>query len=151
VRRDVGDLLNAIDVFVLPSLWEGLPLALILAMGAGGTGLLRAMSPACLKLFEDGRTGLLVPPADREALGRALAHLVTDPAAGRRLGDSARRAVLPRFGVDGWNRFHDGALRSAAGGDSVCESGARAERRERIGCGSGAAQALKPGKPGLKP
>ena len=34
-RRDLGNLLAAIDVFVMPSLWEGLPLSLVLAMGAG--------------------------------------------------------------------------------------------------------------------
>jgi glycosyltransferase involved in cell wall biosynthesis len=34
-RRDLGNLLSAIDVFVMPSLWEGLPLAMVLAMGAG--------------------------------------------------------------------------------------------------------------------
>ena len=101
VRRDVGDLLNAIDVFVLPSLWEGLPLALILAMGAG-VPVVASNVAGVPEVVEDGRTGLLVPPADRKALGRALAHLVMDPAAGRRLGDSARRVVLPRFGVDGW-------------------------------------------------
>jgi glycosyltransferase involved in cell wall biosynthesis len=100
VRRDVGDLLNAIDVFVLPSLWEGLPLALILAMGAGPVVATRVAGVP--EVVEDGRTGLLVPPADAEALGRAVAHLVTDPAAGRRLADNARRAVLPRFGVEGW-------------------------------------------------
>ena len=34
-RRDLGDLLAAIDLFVMPSLWEGLPLSMVLAMGAG--------------------------------------------------------------------------------------------------------------------
>jgi len=101
VRRDVGDLLNAIDVFVLPSLWEGLPLALILAMGAG-VPVVATRVAGVPEVVEDGRTGLLVPPADAQELGRAVAHLVTDPAAGRRLADNARQAVLPRFGVEGW-------------------------------------------------
>src|SRR6185295_6778990 len=101
VRRNVGDMLNAIDVFVLPSLWEGLPLALILAMGAG-VPVVATRVAGVPEVVEDGRTGLLVPPADAEALGRAVAHLVTDPAAGRRLADNARQAVLPRFGVEGW-------------------------------------------------
>ena len=34
-RRDLGNLLGATDVFVMPSLWEGLPLSMVLAMGAG--------------------------------------------------------------------------------------------------------------------
>ena len=35
-RRDLGDLLAAMDIFVLPSLWEGLPLSMVLAMGVPG-------------------------------------------------------------------------------------------------------------------
>ena len=34
-RRDLGNILNAVDLFTMPSLWEGLPLSLVLAMGAG--------------------------------------------------------------------------------------------------------------------
>ena len=45
-RRDLGDLLAAIDVFVMPSLWEGLPLSMVLAMGAGAAGRRDARSPA---------------------------------------------------------------------------------------------------------
>jgi glycosyltransferase involved in cell wall biosynthesis len=47
-RRDLGDLLAAIDLFVMPSLWEGLPLSMVLAMGAG-LPVVATRSPAFLK------------------------------------------------------------------------------------------------------
>src|SRR5207247_7695263 len=78
VRRDVGNVLNASDVFVLPSLWEGLPLALVLAMGAG-VPVVSTTVGGIPEIVEDGRTGLLVPPADSAELGRGLSRLLTDP------------------------------------------------------------------------
>jgi glycosyltransferase involved in cell wall biosynthesis len=97
-RRDLGDLLAALDVFVMPSLWEGLPLSLILAMGAGlpvvATGV--AGIP---EVVTDGQTGWLVPPADSAALTRALAVTFGDQARAIQIGRAARQWVRPRFGV----------------------------------------------------
>jgi glycosyltransferase involved in cell wall biosynthesis len=56
------------------------------------------------EVVEDGRTGLLVPPGDSGALGRALARLFADAGLRQQLGRDARAAVLPRFGVDGYVR-----------------------------------------------
>jgi len=100
-RRDLGDLLNAVDLFVLPSLWEGLPLSLVLAMGAG-LPVVATRVAGIPEVVEDGRTGLLVPPGDAQSLGAAMARIVADPAFGRRLASAARDAVLPRFGVEGY-------------------------------------------------
>jgi glycosyltransferase involved in cell wall biosynthesis len=97
-RRDLGNLLAAMDVFVLPSLWEGLPLSLVLAMAA--ERLVVATSVAGVpEVVQDGRTGLLIPPGDVDALGRALARAVCGPDLRARLGAAARASVLPRFGV----------------------------------------------------
>jgi glycosyltransferase involved in cell wall biosynthesis len=102
-RRDLGDLLAAMDVFVLPSLWEGLPLSMILAMGAGLPIVATAVA-GVPEVVEEGRTGLLVPPADAAALGAALARVFGDAAFAQRMGREARASVLPRFGVDGYVR-----------------------------------------------
>jgi glycosyltransferase involved in cell wall biosynthesis len=98
-RRDLGDLLGAVDVFVMPSLWEGLPLSLVLAMGAGVPAIATAVA-GIPEVVDDGRTGLLVPPADADALRAALIRLVGDETLRRRLAQAARDSVLPRFGVD---------------------------------------------------
>ena len=51
-------------------------------------------------LVDDGRTGLLGPPADAPALAAALTRMFEDPALRERLGRDACLSVLPRFGVD---------------------------------------------------
>ena len=73
-RRDLGNLLGAMDVFVLPSLWEGLPLSMVLAMGAGVPVVATAVA-GVPEVVEAGRTGLLVPPGDATTLGAALTRL----------------------------------------------------------------------------
>jgi glycosyltransferase involved in cell wall biosynthesis len=98
-RRDLGNLLGAIDLFVLPSLWEGLPLSLVLAMGAG----LPVVSTTVAGVPEvviDGETGLLVPPGDAASLGAAVLRLVTDRAEAEQIGRTGRMSVLPRFGIE---------------------------------------------------
>jgi glycosyltransferase involved in cell wall biosynthesis len=102
-RRDLGNLLPAMDVFALPSLWEGLPLALILAMGAARPVVATRIA-GIPEVVVDGESGLLVPPGDAVAIGTALARLCADPAERRRMGDTAREAVRDRFGADAYAR-----------------------------------------------
>lgn len=99
VRRDLGNVLGAIDMFVMPSLWEGLPLSMVLAMGAG-LPVVATRVAGIPEVVQDGVTGLLVAPGDATALGSALARLVESEALRQRLGDAARRFATPRFGVD---------------------------------------------------
>jgi glycosyltransferase involved in cell wall biosynthesis len=70
-RDDVPDLLAAADVFVLPSLFEGLPLVLLEAM-AMRLPIVATNVPGTDEVIEDGVTGRLVPPADPLALAAAL-------------------------------------------------------------------------------
>jgi glycosyltransferase involved in cell wall biosynthesis len=98
-RRDLGNLLGAIDVFVMPSLWEGLPLSMVLAMGAG-LPVVATRVAGIPEVVQDGVTGILVAPADVPALGSALARLVADPALRQTMGAAASAFVRPRFGVD---------------------------------------------------
>jgi glycosyltransferase involved in cell wall biosynthesis len=98
-RRDLGDLLGAMDVFVMPSLWEGLPLSLVLAMGAARACVATRVA-GIPEVVDDGRTGLLVPPGDVPALGTALARVFGDASLRHRLGADACAAVRPRFNVD---------------------------------------------------
>jgi glycosyltransferase involved in cell wall biosynthesis len=98
-RRDLGNLLGAMDLFVLPSLWEGLPLSLVLAMGAS-LPVVSTTVAGIPEVVTDGETGLLVPPGDAVALGAALRRVATNGDEGQRFGRAARASVLPRFGVD---------------------------------------------------
>jgi glycosyltransferase involved in cell wall biosynthesis len=89
------------DVFVMPSYWEGLPLSMVLAMGAG-LPVVATRVAGIPEVVHDGSTGLLVPPGDSNALGDALARLVASAPMRASLGAAARAYVLPRFGTTGY-------------------------------------------------
>jgi glycosyltransferase involved in cell wall biosynthesis len=98
-RSDAFDLLSAFDVFVLPSLWEGLPLVLIEAAGLGKP-IIATEIDGSREIIRDGETGLLVPPADPPALAGAILRLLEDAALARRLGENARREIPPKFSLE---------------------------------------------------
>jgi glycosyltransferase involved in cell wall biosynthesis len=102
-RRDLGNVLAAIDLFVMPSLWEGLPLSLVLAMGAG-LPVIATRVAGIPEVVQDGVSGLLVQPGDKEELGAAVSRLIGDDTLRVLLGQAARAFVRPRFGVDGYVR-----------------------------------------------
>jgi len=100
-RRDLGDLLGAMDVFVMPSLWEGLPLSMILAMGAGLPVVVTAVA-GIPEVVENRKTGWLVEAGSVVGLSTALAEVFADPVRASAVGEAARVFVLPRFGVDSY-------------------------------------------------
>jgi glycosyltransferase involved in cell wall biosynthesis len=93
---NVEDYLRACDLFVFPSLFEALGIALVEAAACGlpavasGTG-------GIVDVVEDGGSGLLVPPGNREALAAALQTLAADPERRAVLGRAARERALQRF------------------------------------------------------
>ena len=95
-RADAREILSRLDVFVLPSLWEGLPLVLIEAAALGKPIVATAVE-GTREIVTDGETGLLVPPADPAALAAAVNRLLDDPALATRLGARARDTIPPRF------------------------------------------------------
>jgi glycosyltransferase involved in cell wall biosynthesis len=88
LRADVGNVLAGADLFVHPSLSEGLPLAIIEAMLAERPIVATAVGEVPTAL-EDGRAGTLVPAGNAQALADALAELLADPAAAQRFGAAA--------------------------------------------------------------
>lgn len=95
-RRDVPQLLNAMDVFAFPSHNEAFGLALIEAMAAG----LPTVSSDCdgvLDIVVEGETGLMVAPKDGARLAAATARLLADAALRERLGRAGRERVLAHF------------------------------------------------------
>jgi L-malate glycosyltransferase len=98
-REDVSRLLSDADVFVLPSRSEAFPNGAIEAMAAGLPVVASAVG-GLLDLIEPGRTGLLLPPGDPDALAGALRQLFTDRALASRLGDAARTHVHQRYSFE---------------------------------------------------
>jgi glycosyltransferase involved in cell wall biosynthesis len=95
----VEDYLRAADLFVFPSHFEALGLSLIEA-AACGLPAVGARTGGIVDVIDEGRSGLLVPPGDPEALGAALRRLVGDPAERKRLGGVARGVAEERFDRD---------------------------------------------------
>jgi glycosyltransferase involved in cell wall biosynthesis len=92
LRSDVPRLLQAVDVFVSTSLWEGLPRTIIEAMA---TGLPVVATPAdgVVDVLVDGQTGRLVVPGDPAAVAAAILDLLREPEVALRLGEAGRERV----------------------------------------------------------
>lgn len=95
-RRDARMLLDAADVFVLPSLHEGMPLALLEAMEAG-LPLVATRVSGSEEVVLPGETGLLVPPRRPAALAAGLAEVLREPRLRSRMGRAGRQLFLDRY------------------------------------------------------
>lgn len=95
-RSDVPDLLAAADVFVMPSLSEGMPMAMIEAMLAGKP-IVASNVGGIPELIDTTEVGLLVPPRDVEALAHGLARVIHDASLREGLGEAARARALEHF------------------------------------------------------
>jgi glycosyltransferase involved in cell wall biosynthesis len=98
-RTDIAGLLAGCDVFVLPSVNEGLPLALLEAMAAGRP-LIASAIPGVSEAVVHGQSGLLVPPGDSTALAAAIRRLLVEPDLRRRLASAARARVEREFSAE---------------------------------------------------
>jgi glycosyltransferase involved in cell wall biosynthesis len=93
---DLHELLAAADVFVLPSRWEGLPMALLEAMMAG-LPVIATRVEGVEDVVEEGTHGLLVPLESPDGLAKAILQLSGKPDAGRTMGEAARIRVLDAY------------------------------------------------------
>ena len=91
---------RACDLYVLPSIREGLPIALLEAMATGLPCIATAIAGSTDTLLEDRRTGWLVPADDRPALTAALEALMADDEERRRCGAAARDLIVSKYAID---------------------------------------------------
>jgi len=98
MRDDVPDLLPQLDVFALPSRFEGLPLCFAEAM-ACGLGVIGTDVVGVNEIVVDGETGFLVPSEDHEALATRIVQLLRDEALRRKMGEAGRRRVEEHFSI----------------------------------------------------
>ncbi len=92
LRRDVADLLTTFDIFVLSSLWEGLPRVLPQAMAAG-LPIIASAVDGNTEAVRANENGILVPPGDRAALAEAMSQLLQDRQRAMKMGESGRARV----------------------------------------------------------
>jgi glycosyltransferase involved in cell wall biosynthesis len=95
-RRDIPALLQTLDVFVLPSLWESFSLVLLEAMAAR-LPVVATSVDGNPEAVADGETGLIVPPSTPDALARGILRLLEDPALAHAMGQAGRQRVEREF------------------------------------------------------
>jgi glycosyltransferase involved in cell wall biosynthesis len=105
-RDDVADLLAGLDVFVLPSVSEGLSNTLLEAMAAG-VPVVASDVGGNREIVEDGRTGLLFASGEEAGLVERLTALVEDPAIRERLASAGRERVVSEFSIGAMIRNYE--------------------------------------------
>lgn len=112
----IPELTNAMDILVHPSRREGLARAIVQGQLAGCPAIAYDIDGNREGLI-DGQTGFVLPPFDREQLGRRLTMLIEDPTRRREMGVAGRAFALGRFDanamVDALDDVYSGALSSA--------------------------------------
>jgi glycosyltransferase involved in cell wall biosynthesis len=96
---DVPQFLAGIDIFVLPSLYEGLGVAALEAMAAG-KAVVASRVGGLAELVNDGENGFLVPPGDAEGLAAALAKLIRDKNLRAAFGQKGAARVREHFTIE---------------------------------------------------
>lgn len=112
-RRNIAEILSQIDIFVLPSLWEGLGLA-VLEAAAAGKPVVASRVGGIPEIIEDGVTGLLVRPKDVKNLADGLEHVLLGEGEAHEMGERAREVVREKFDIEKmvktYKKLYDGLV-----------------------------------------
>jgi len=120
-QSDIPGFLSALDVFVTPTLREGMSISLLEAMAATKP-IVASSIPQNREVIEDGVTGLVVPTSNPRAIARAIARFAKDPELARACGQAARQRVLDQYTLERtleatWALYRDPVLPSRRNGN----------------------------------
>jgi glycosyltransferase involved in cell wall biosynthesis len=97
--KDIPAFLATLDVFVSPSLWEGMSISILEAMAAAKPIVATSILPNA-ELIENEHTGLLVDPRAPEQIAQAIARFVFDPQLAKRCGEAAQQRAIERYTIE---------------------------------------------------
>lgn len=122
-RRDIGAILSAIDVFVLTSLWEGLPIAVLEAVAAG-CPVIASDTGGIREVIREGDSGFLVRPHDIQSLSQKLSLLLKDKQLRQQMADKARGSLgldfIPARMVRESEDLYNNLIAAKDNGGGVC-------------------------------
>jgi glycosyltransferase involved in cell wall biosynthesis len=98
IRKDIPAVLAALDMLVISSHYEGLPVVLLEAMAAGRPIVSTAVS-GVISVVEDGETGILVEPSNSDALADACLRLIGNSVLRRKMGQNGYARVKSRYSI----------------------------------------------------
>lgn len=98
LRKDIPAIMSALDLLVLSSRYEGLPVVVLEAMAARKPVLVTRVS-GLLGVVEDGKTGILVDPGDSDALAAACSHLLEQPELRVQMGNAGYEKVKLKYSM----------------------------------------------------
>lgn len=102
-RQDAISLMASFDIFVLPSLWEGMPYVVLEAM-ALKRPVVTTRVFGNVEVVQDGITGLLVPPRDSTAIAKAVIHLLENPEKLKAMGERGFERIQQHFSAETMTR-----------------------------------------------
>lgn len=97
-RTDALEIISVLDIFVLPSLWEGTPNAVLEAMLCAKPVIMTSVGAAD-ELITDGKDGILVPPRDSARIAREINGLLDDKQRAIKMGENSREKVKRLFDI----------------------------------------------------
>ena len=98
-RTDIQNLMSQMDLIVLSSLWEGLPLTPIEAFSVGKTIVATGVD-GTVEIVEDGVSGLIVPPRDPKAIAEKINYMIDNPEDKKQMEEKAVERYEEEFSFD---------------------------------------------------
>ena len=114
-QKDIHRWIPAMDVFVLSSLTEGTPMALLEVM-SHGKPVVATNVGGVPQIIRNGINGMLVPPGDAHAIRSAILDIISDPGFRRRLNEESLKTVRTQFNLKNWMEEIYGIYDDAIGG-----------------------------------
>jgi glycosyltransferase involved in cell wall biosynthesis len=121
IRNDIGNLLQAADLFVQPSLWEGLSLAMLEALFAQST-VLATKVEGVVDVITDGETGILVEAGNPAALGEAIVRLLDDAKLRKKLARNGQAHARRHYSIDRMCEEYEALIQELASGAGLVQA-----------------------------